>query len=66
MIIDVRKFWPTIQRKSVQMVIKQELDQLHDKLLAVRSSCIDRFNEDAVMHEALAQVEELRKLIKKL
>tara|TARA_R100001082_G_C4298406_1_gene131269 strand:+ start:313 stop:621 length:309 start_codon:yes stop_codon:yes gene_type:complete len=63
MIIDVRKYLPAMQRKSAQMVIKQELDSLHDKLIGLHQPKVDK---DAVLHEALAQVEELQKLVSKL
>ncbi len=52
-----------MQRKSAQMVIKQELDSLHDKLIGLHQPKVDK---DAVLHEALAQVEELQKLVSKL
>ena len=52
-----------MRRKSAQMVIKQELEQLHDKLIGLHQPKVDKA---AVLHEALAQVEELQKLIKKL
>ena len=63
MIIDVRKYLPAMRRKSAQMVIKQELEQLHDKLIGLHQPKVDKA---AVLHEALAHVEELQKLIKKL
>ncbi len=63
MIIDVRKYLPAMQRKSAQMVIKQELDSLHDKLIGLHQPKVDK---DAVLHEALAQVEDLQKLVSKL
>ena len=63
MIIDVRKYLPAMQRKSAQMVIKQELDSLHDKLIGLHQPKVDK---DAVLHEALAQVEDLQKLVNKL
>ena len=52
-----------MQRKSAQMVITLELDSLHDKLIGLHQPKVDK---DAVLHEALAQVEDLQKLVNKL